>query len=102
MPEISCRGFTVSGLEHFSASWGIRRPAGRWSTHVDRWFSSSPTLEDMHVKLCGVASGTLAAALPGGVRDAGVRAVDRAEAGLRRWALFIGGAAFLFRVLLWH
>lgn len=48
------------------------------------------------------ASGTLAAALPGGVRDAGVRAVDRAEAGLRRWALFVGGAAFLFRVLLWH
>ena len=47
-------------------------------------------------------SGTLAAALPGGVRDAGVRAVDRAEAGLRRWALFVGGAAFLFRVLLWH
>lgn len=49
-----------------------------------------------------VAPGTLAAALPGGVRDAGVRAVDRAEAGLRRWALFVGGAAFLFRVLLWH
>ena len=49
-----------------------------------------------------VAAGTLAAALPGGVRDAGVRAVDRAEAGLRRWALFVGGAGFLFRVLLWH
>jgi hypothetical protein len=47
-------------------------------------------------------AGTLAAALPGGVRDAGVRAVDRAEAGLRRWALFVGGAGFLFRVLLWH
>ena len=32
----------------------------------------------------------LAAAVPGGIRDCGVRAVDRLESLLRRWAAFAG------------
>jgi hypothetical protein len=94
----------------FSAIWWLGRP-GFWGNHLADGAAVCTAgsalrlaVEGMHVKHWDLVlhSGTLAAALPGGVRDAGVRAVDRAEAGVRRWALFVGGAAFLFRVLLWH
>ena len=42
----------------------------------------------------------LAAAVPGGIRDCGVRAVDRLESLLRRWAAFGGEPGFRVRVLL--
>lgn len=48
------------------------------------------------------AAGALCTTMPSGMRDAGVRAVDRAEALMRRWASFAGGTLILFRILLWH
>lgn len=44
----------------------------------------------------------LSVEVPSGMRDAGVRAVDRVEALLRRWACFAGGAILLYRVLLYE
>ena len=40
--------------------------------------------------------------MPGGIRDCGVRAVDRLESLLRRWAAFTGGVLVLYRILLWR
>jgi hypothetical protein len=40
--------------------------------------------------------------VPAGIRDCGVRAVDRLESLLRRWAAFCGGTLVLYRLLLWH
>lgn len=48
------------------------------------------------------AAGALCTTMPSGMRDAGVRAVDRAEALMRRWASFAGGTLILFRIFLWH
>ena len=44
----------------------------------------------------------LAVAVPGGMRDAGVRAIDRFEALLRRWSVFAGGTLVLYRLLMYQ
>ena len=43
----------------------------------------------------------LSVEVPSGMRDAGVNAVNRFEALLRRWACFVGGTLVLFRVLIY-
>lgn len=53
----------------------------------------------MHALQTGLLA--LSVEVPSGMRDAGVRAVDRFEALLRRWACFTGGVLVLYRVLMY-
>ena len=53
----------------------------------------------VHVVQAGLMA--LSVEVPSGVRDAGVRAVDRFESLLRRWTCFTGGVLVLFRVILY-